>query len=66
MDLGIEKIIDDIKETYPNLDDGLVVELEKAEVLHMFFMHGLDIRLSDGGDTIPLKIVGYLDLHNSN
>ena len=30
MDLGIKKIVDGIKEVYPNLDDGQVIELAKA------------------------------------
>ena len=38
MDLGIKKIVDEIKEVYPNLDDSQVIELAKAEVLHMICM----------------------------
>ena len=30
MDLGIKKIVDEIKEVYPNLDDGQVTSLQKG------------------------------------
>ena len=65
MDLGIKKIVDEIKEVYTNLDDGQVIELAKAEVLHKIYMHGLDVRLNEG-ENVPLDIRGKLDLWNSN
>lgn len=65
MDLGIKKIVDEIKEVYPNLDDGQVIELAKAEVLHKIYMHGLDVRLNEG-ENVPFDIRGKLDLWNSN
>ena len=65
MDLGIKKIVDEIKEVYPSLDDGQVIELAKAEVLHKIYMHGLDVRLNEG-ENVPLDIRGKLDLWNSN
>lgn len=57
MDLGIKKIVDEIKEVYPNLDDSQVIELAKAEVLHKIYMYGLDVRLNEG-ENVPLDIRG--------
>ena len=47
MDLGIKKIVDEIKEVYPNLDDSQVIELAKADVFNMIYIYCLYVRLNE-------------------